>query len=90
MNCCDANGACRQGHGCAARTDDTTAPACQAAAARQPGGYPWDAITPTGSTALDDEIENDLSDGLLGLLMTLLLVTALSFCAGFVFARLFG
>lgn len=75
---------------CAGRTSAHVAPAAQAAAARQPGGYPWDAITPVGGTALDDELEADLADAALGLLMTLILVSATAFSAGFVFARLFG
>lgn len=56
----------------------------------QAGGYPWDDITPAGSTALDDELESDLADAALGLLMTLLLVSATAFACWFVFAKMFG
>lgn len=52
--------------------------------------YPWDDITPTGITALDDELESDLADAALGLLMTLLLVSATAFACGFVFAKMLG
>ena len=81
------------GH-CAGCTSAHTAPAVatpasQVAAARQPGGYPWDAITPVNG-AYEDELEADLADAALGLLMTLILVSATAFAAGFVFARLFG
>ena len=55
----------------------------------QPGGYPWDDITAltTGHDPVADELEADLADAALGLLMTLILVSATAFAAGFVFAR---
>lgn len=57
----------------------------------QPRTTPWlDDITPTGSTALDDDMESDLADAALSLLMTLLLVSATAFACGFVFAKMFG
>ena len=84
--CCDQFGNCRPERWCCTAHNKSTQ--LPPKAWPQPRATPWqDDITPVGGTALDDELESDLADAALGLLMTLILVSATAFAAGFVFAR---